>query len=75
MPINEFVEVELNGKKVSFKAPATVLDAIQYLKPESNYVAAELNGVILDKDDHTKTILKNKDVLEIIQPLGGGSRL
>lgn len=74
MPADEMIAIILNGEKVKLKAPAYVIDAISHLKPASTYVAAELNGVILEKLEFEKILLQNNDSLEIIQPLGGGSR-
>ena len=74
MPENNFVTIQLNGVECFLNKNATVLDAIQSLKPASEFVAAELNGNILEKLTFSSTFLKNGDVLEIIQPLGGGNR-
>lgn len=74
MPTNEMVKIHLNGIEKSFPLHSTVLDAIQFLKPASEFVAAELNEKILEKSTYASTLLKNGDVLEIIQPLGGGVR-
>ena len=63
-----------NGKDCAFPDNASVLDAIRFLKPGSEFVAAELNDKILEKSSFESIKLKNGDVLEIIQPLGGGFR-
>jgi thiamine biosynthesis protein ThiS len=74
MPANELVKIQLNGIEQSFPLNATVLDAIRFLNPASEFVAAELNEKILEKAAFGTIQLKNGDILEIIQPLGGGSR-
>ena len=74
MPASEMVKIQLNGVERNFPMHSTVLDAIRYLKPGSEFVAAELNEIILEKASFGSIQLKNGDVLEIIQPLGGGSR-
>lgn len=74
MPENSTVKIQLNGKESTFPNNASVLDAIRFLKPGSEYVAAELNDKILEKSSFESIKLKNGDVLEIIQPLGGGDR-
>ena len=71
MPSNQ---VTINGIVHSLEETASVRTAIEILKPASVYVAAELNGEILEQEDFDKKLLKNGDILEIIQPLGGGSR-
>ncbi len=72
MPQNK-IAIQLNGQKTSFNIGENVQHAIQFLMPESPFVAVEYNGQILEKDDHKKTVLKDGDILEIIQPLGGGN--
>lgn len=74
MPQNNSIIIQLNGNECSLAKNATVIDAITILKPASEFVAAELNGNILEKLSFSSTFLKNGDVLEIIQPLGGGNR-
>lgn len=73
MPQNE-LKVQLNGNQISFHTGDNVLSAVHKLQPDSPFVAVEYNGQILEKSDFEKTFLKNGDILEIIQPLGGGSR-
>ena len=74
MPENNSVKIQLNGKECIFLKNASVLDAILFLKPASEYVAAELNEKILEKSSFESIKLKNGDILEIIQPLGSGCR-
>lgn len=73
MPQNK-IQIVLNGNKSAFNLGDSVLAAIEFLNPGSLFVAVEYNGEILEKNDFSKTFLKNGDVLEIIQPLGGGNR-
>lgn len=74
MPSDNSIYIQLNGETVQFIKSATIQVAIDHLKPESPFVAAELNGEIIDKPDFDQITLKNDDILEIIQPLGGGCR-
>jgi len=74
MPSDDSISIQLNGEIVKFQATDTLQMAIDYLKPDSPYVAAELNGEIIDKPKFDEITLKNDDILEIIQPLGGGCR-
>ena len=74
MPENNSITIQLNGNSCAFKKTSSVLDAIKFLNPASEFVAAELNGNILEKSCFSSTNLKNGDILEIIQPLGGGFR-
>lgn len=74
MPSEESISIHLNGNLIRFNSNDTIQIAINYLKPDSPFVAAELNGEIIDKPEFDKITLKNNDILEIIQPLGGGSR-
>ena len=74
MPGTDFSTIQLDGKECTFPKDASVLDAIRYLKPASEFVAAELNDKILEKLSFESIKLKSGDILEIIQPLGGGFR-
>ncbi|MDD6216658.1 MAG: sulfur carrier protein ThiS [Roseburia sp.] len=63
--------VQINGENVA----ADGMTLSDYLA-ENNYVLAQIaieyNGVILPKGNCATTILKDKDVVEIVSFVGGG---
>jgi thiamine biosynthesis protein ThiS len=65
------ITVQLNGKTKTI--PETTIEALLVEhKLNPNMVIVELNGTIIDKKDHTTTLLGEKDTIEIIRYIGGG---
>lgn len=74
MPEAEFITIQYNGKEAVFSPKARITEAILFSGVSTKSIAVELNGEIIEKALYSSTFLKNGDVLEIIQPLGGGDR-
>ncbi len=70
MPSN--VTITLNGKKIEFPENTSIIEIIDFLNPESKFVAVEQNGEILAKEDFSEKKITENDIIEVIQPLGGG---
>jgi len=68
------VNITTNGEAVSID-PLTVQEYLVSLGIDPRRVAVELNLDILPKAQYPTTILKEGDSLEIVQFVGGGSRL
>lgn len=68
------INIILNGEPAVFSPNSSLDLAILFSGVSTNSFAVELNGIIIDKSLYSSTFLKNGDVLEIIQPLGGGNR-
>jgi len=66
--------IQLNGEPVTFTGKTNLDLAVLFTQVVSDSIAVELNGEIIDKPLYSSTFLKEGDVLEIIQPLGGGNR-
>lgn len=66
--------IQLNGESVTFTGKTNLDLAVLFTQVVSDSIAVELNGEIIDKPLYSSTFLKEGDVLEIIQPLGGGNR-
>ena len=65
-------KIQINGKKVAIKQNFTVQDMLKKYKLNRKKVAIELNGKILPQNEYKKKCLKNNDVIEIVQFIGGG---
>ena len=65
-------KIQLNGKKISIESNLTILDLIKKYKFNNKKIAIEHNGVIIQKINYNKKILKNNDKLEIVHFIGGG---
>lgn len=65
--------ITVNGEKRTLENPVTVTE---YLK-DCNYVpvqvVVELNEEIIKRETYDTTVLKDGDVVEILQFMGGGS--
>lgn len=65
-------KIQINGKKVAIKQNFTAQDMLKKYKLNRKKVAIELNGKILPQNEYKKKCLKNNDVIEIVQFIGGG---
>jgi len=72
--VNTCFNIQLNGEPVSFTGKTNLDLAVLFTQVTTDSIAVELNGEIIDKSLYSSTFLKEGDVLEIIQPLGGGNR-
>jgi|TARA_B110000211_G_C14083263_1_gene555549 sulfur carrier protein len=65
-------KIQLNGRRITLKQKINVFDLLKKYKLDKKKVAVELNGVIILKIVFKKTVLKNKDKIEIVHFIGGG---
>ncbi len=66
------IKIKANGKYLLVNRGFTVKKLLTTLKIPSKKVAIELNEEIIDKSKIHKTLLKNKDKIEIVHFIGGG---
>ena len=66
------IKIKLNGKNKSIDNGISLNVLINKLKIPINKVAIELNREIIDKKKIKKLKLKNNDIIEIVQFIGGG---
>lgn len=64
--------IQLNGKQEQVQAGLTVRGLVEAKGINPNAVACELNMEILKRAVLGEVVLKDGDVLEIIQMIGGG---
>ena len=65
-------KIQLNGKKIEIKGNFSILDLLKKYNLTKKKIAVEYNGLIIQKTNYKKKILKNKDRLEIVHFIGGG---
>ena len=65
-------KIQLNGKKRVIKDKMRLFELISKLKLNNKKIAIELNVKIISKTIYKKSILKNKDKIEIVHFIGGG---
>ena len=66
------IKIKANGKYLLISKGSTVKKLLTILKISTKKVAIELNKEILDKSKIHKTLLKNKDKIDIVHFIGGG---
>jgi len=66
------IKIVVNGKLLTVNLKFSLNNLIEKLKTPINKVAIELNEEIVDKKKLSKTILKNRDKVEIVHFIGGG---
>jgi len=66
------IKIVVNGKLLTVNLKFSLKNLIEKLKTPINKVAIELNQEIVDKKKLSKTILKNRDKVEIVHFIGGG---
>jgi len=65
-------KIQLNGRKIELKGKLSLYDLLKKYKLNEKKLALELNGKIISKKLLKKQMLKNKDIVEIVQFIGGG---
>ncbi|MGD6959935.1 sulfur carrier protein ThiS [Rossellomorea aquimaris] len=67
------MELRINGQLVTVpESISTVLELIHHFNLENRMIIVEQNQTILEKQEHKVTKVKNGDILELVQFVGGG---
>jgi sulfur carrier protein len=66
------MKIKLNGSEKEFDKEFTVEELITNLDLQDRRVAVLLNNEIVKKEDRPHTFIKNGDIVEIVQMVGGG---
>ncbi len=66
------VRVRVNGEELSLPQCVSVAGLLERLKISTPRVAVERNRQIVPKADYATTPLKQGDVLEVVEFVGGG---
>jgi thiamine biosynthesis protein ThiS len=64
--------ITLNGEPFELAGPLPVADLLALLEIDPRRVAVELNLVVLKRAAFSRTIVREKDQLEIVNFVGGG---
>ena len=65
-------KIQLNGKYINLKKNIAISQLLKKYKLNERKIAIELNKEIISKQKYNKTILKDKDNVEIVYFIGGG---
>lgn len=66
------MNIILNGKKTEIEKPVTIMELLESKGIDHEKVIIEYNYDILIRDDWSKTVLKENDVIEVLRFVGGG---
>lgn len=67
------ITVSINNSQEILETGSTVLNAIEVLGYESNYmIGVALNQHFVPKDQWNKTLLNSNDKVDILNPVSGG---
>jgi sulfur carrier protein len=66
------LEITVNGRKVVFASPPTVMDVLERLEAPRAAVAVEVNRVIVPRSAHADRRLASGDEVEVVTFVGGG---
>lgn len=70
------IEVSLNSELVALEPDTSLSDALAHwgysANPEEQKLAVALNGEFVPRSRYGNTRLKHHDLLDIVQPVGGG---
>ena len=65
--------ITVNGEKRTLEKPVTVTEYLKACNYAPVQVVVELNEEIIKRETYDTTVLKDGDVVEILQSMGGGS--
>ncbi|MBL0312193.1 MAG: sulfur carrier protein ThiS [Holophagaceae bacterium] len=66
------MQLFINGQETQAPALSTVAELAGWLQLPAFGSAVELNGEVIRKAEHTATLLKDGDRLEVVRLVGGG---
>lgn len=67
------ISITINGKKEEVENGLKIIQLLEKKSIKPEVVAVELNGDIVNKKDYGGKALKDKDILEFVYYMGGGS--
>ncbi len=66
------IAVTINGKPVQLEGSVSLEQYLDERNVNTKFVAVAYNGNVLRKEDYNGIVLSEGDVVEIVQPVGGG---
>ena len=66
------IAVTVNGKPLQLERSVSLEQFLDERNVNTKFVAVAYNGNVLQKEDYGGIVLNEGDVLEIVQPVGGG---
>jgi sulfur carrier protein len=66
------MKITVNQKSLVFDSEISLERLLVELSVSTKYIAIEVNRVIIPKSEYTKYLLKENDIVEVINAVGGG---
>ena len=66
------IEISVNGQRVSIDAPMTVEQVLDTVEVPPNYLAVEVNGEVVPREDYVSHLIQAGDEIELVTLVGGG---
>lgn len=71
-PNSDAITTITNGQPRTMKAGSTIADLLQELSIAPTRVVAQLDGIIVPRDEFDKAVLQEGGKLELVTMVGGG---
>ncbi len=66
------IRITINGKEVQIESPMTVEQLLDTVDVPPNYLAVEVNGQVVPREDYTAATVGAGDEVEVVTLVGGG---
>ena len=66
------MKIIVNQKLLMLDGEINIEDLLSELSVSTKYMAIEVNEVIIPKSEYAKYLLKENDIVEVINAVGGG---
>ena len=66
------IALTINGKPSEMENPTLLVDFLQAIGVNLQFVAVALNGQVVDRDSFSRIVLNDGDEIEVVRPVGGG---
>lgn len=66
------IKLMVNGKPREVEGSLDLVSFLEGFGVNLQHIAVGYNGIVLEKDKFSETILQDGDVLEVVRPVGGG---
>jgi len=66
------IKITVNGREVEIDSPLTVEQLLDTVDVPPNYLAVEVNGDVVPREDYTVTTVGAGDQVEVVTLVGGG---
>ena len=66
------IEFWVNGQQVSIDEPMTVELVLDTVEVPPNYLAVEVNGEVVPREDYVSHLIQAGDEIELVTLVGGG---